>query len=69
MTLDRDISEEEAGTNDYPLCAGALAYMKKACKLPTDKALKNLVSQIQTSQLENILSVPEFHKHHNTEKQ
>ncbi len=58
------VTYEDAGSEEYPLCAGALQYMKKAAKLPLNPELRALVSGIDRTQLDNILTVPEFFEHH-----
>ena len=48
----------------YPRCVGPIAYMKKGCKLPYSKDLKNYMDQLPQETLDNTLSIPEFFKHH-----
>ena len=64
MTHEEDLQWEDAGKKETPLCAGALRYMKKAGKLPRRKDLADLVNKVERSELENILSIPEFFEHH-----
>lgn len=61
---DEDISFTEAGNEDHPLCAGALLYMRKAFKLPRNKVIAEISKSLDIKEMENILSVPEFFKHH-----
>lgn len=64
-TIDKDVvSYDEVGSKEYPICAGALMYMKKNAKRPKDKEMDNLVQDVDKSQLDNILSVPELIQHH-----
>ncbi len=65
LTHNNNIGWHEAGTEQYPLCMGALKYMKKACKLPRNIELAKIIKAIPYNELDNILSVPEFFKHHN----
>jgi len=67
MTHEEDIEFNQAGT-EYPLCAGALRYMKKGCKLPRRADLSALMVNITTKECDNILSIPEFFKHHTKSK-
>ena len=62
MTHEENLTFQEA--EDYPLCGGALAYMKKNAKMPRDRDMADYVKQIDKEQLEEILSTPEFFKHH-----
>ncbi len=64
MTHDEDLDWEEAGSEESPLCAGALMYMRKGAKRPRRADLAKLVEQIDPKELDNILSVPEFFDHH-----
>lgn len=64
MTHETDISFEEAASNKYPLCAGALGYMRKNAKKPRKPELAELVSRIDKEILDDILSVSEFFDHH-----
>jgi hypothetical protein len=65
MTHDENLGWDEAGSEEFPLCAGALGYMRKSGKLPRRNDLAVLVKQIGIKDLDNILSVPDFFKHHN----
>ncbi len=67
MTHDEEISFSEAGTEKYPLCFGAMAFMKKNFKMPKDYEMSVFVKEIKIDETQNILSVPEFYKHHNKE--
>jgi hypothetical protein len=59
------VSFDEVGSEGNPFCAGALMYMKKAGKSPKyNSEIRTLVDQIDRSELDNILLVPEFFKHH-----
>ena len=69
LTHEDDISIKEAGTTKYPLCAGALAFMKKNGKMPKDLKLAKFVGEISRESLSEILSVREFYKHHEIIKQ
>jgi hypothetical protein len=65
MTHKEDmLSWEDAGTEKYPLCMGALKYMKKAGKLPRNKDLMDAMKDISRDDLDNILSLREFFEHH-----
>jgi len=64
MTHDEDLEWDEAGTESAPLCAGALMYMKKGAKMPRMVELARILKQIDIKDCENILSTPEFFKHH-----
>lgn len=68
MTHDRDLEFDEAGEAETPLCAGALRYMRKAGKSPRRQDLAFLLKSIDRNDCENILSVPEFFKHHSAEE-
>lgn len=61
-THDHDLYFEE--TKDYPLCAGALRYMKQGGKIPRDPDLAKEVAKITTDDCSNILTIAEFFKHH-----
>ncbi len=61
---DEEISFEEAGTVEHPLCAGALMYMRKAGKLPRNKELLDAMKSFPISELDAILSYREFFQHH-----
>ncbi len=64
MTHEESINWDQGGTKEYPLCAGALMYMKKNYKSPKDAKLAEVLKDIKHEDCENILSVPEFFKHH-----
>jgi len=61
---DNDVPWNKVGTEQFPLCAGALLYMKKGCKSPRDLRLNEAMKSVDTSQMDQILSVPEFIAHH-----
>lgn len=64
MTHKENLTWEEAGKGKYPLCKGALKYMKKAGKLPRNKELADILKNVTIEELDNILSVSEFFTHH-----
>lgn len=64
MLHDEQIEWEDAGTSQYPICAGSLRYMKKGAKQPRNLELKKLVSNLTLNDCKNILSIPEFFEHH-----
>lgn len=64
LTHKENLSWEEAGKKETPLCAGALMYMRKAGKSPRKTELAKFVKKIKLSDCDNILSVPEFFAHH-----
>ncbi len=68
LTHEDDLEWEEAGSEENPLCAGALMYMKKNAKSPRRQDLHIIVKDIPLADCDNILSVTEFFKHHSTKK-
>jgi hypothetical protein len=62
MTHEKDLEFNEA--EEYPLCKGALAYMKKNAKSPRNQELNALVKAVEPEVTENILGFVEFFKHH-----
>ena len=65
---EEDLEWEDAGTDEHPLCAGALRYMKKGAKRPRNPELLKLVLAVDIKDCEDILSVPEFIQHHTLTK-
>lgn len=61
-THDETLELSEA--HKYPLCKGALAYMKKSGKSPRNPELKKLVQEVDADTLENTLGLKEFFEHH-----
>ena len=50
-------------TDNEKLCAGALLYMRKTCKVPRDKDLARAVSEIDTQDISDVLGF-DFIKYH-----
>ncbi len=63
MTHQKDVPFDKA--DELPLCAGALAYMRKGCKSPRNKEHAEFVKQVSKETLDNTLSRTEFFEHHN----
>ena len=59
-----ELSWDESGTPEHPLCAGALMYMRKNAKNPRNPELSKLVRSIKLEDCDNILNTSEFIKHH-----
>lgn len=53
--MDRDISFSEVGTKRYPLCRGALIYMKHNGKKPRDRALATVMSEISSDETDQTM--------------
>lgn len=64
MTQENDLSILEAMRDNEIRCKGALLYMKKACKMPRNKEVFEMIKSFTINDTEDILSVPEFIKHH-----
>ncbi len=62
MTHQEGVSFEKA--KELPLCAGALAYMRKNCKSPRDKEHAELVKQVSQETMDNTLGRTDFFEHH-----
>lgn len=63
--------EEEIGWDDvknYPMCAGALRYMRKCAKSPRNSEMAAIVRAFKPEDLENILGIGEFFDHHDLNK-
>jgi hypothetical protein len=58
------LSWDKAGTPKYPLCRGALTFMRKMGKTPRSAELKKAVDTIQKNEFALVLSGPEFIEHH-----
>ncbi len=68
LTHEEDLDWEEAGKKETPLCAEALLYMKKNAKMPRHPEVRQIMNQFTKEDCNNILSVPEFIKHHTIKK-
>lgn len=66
MTHEVELSFEEAG--EYPLCAGALRYMRKNAKMPRNPEVASIIKSFKPEDLENVLSTIEFFNHHDLKK-
>lgn len=66
-TMDRDLDNHEAGTHRYPICAGSLAYMRKSGKSPRGKEMRELVYAVPQEQMDEVMDLVEFVKHHSDE--
>jgi hypothetical protein len=60
MTVD----EDEVETERVRRCAGSILYMSKGCKKARDKEIAKFQEDLKHADKSNILSVPEFLKHH-----
>lgn len=59
---EQNITFDEAGMAEHPLCAGALAYMRKNGKRPRHPQLCKLV--MESGFVDDVMSIPEFLNHH-----
>lgn len=63
-TMDRDLSPTEAGDKRYPLCRGALLYMKRNAKVPLRMDLRNAMDELVDDDPFTVMSFPQFLEHH-----
>jgi hypothetical protein len=64
----RELSWDMGGTKQYPLCRGALTYMRKNGKQPRDREVNQIVQSITKEELDFVMSTPEFLEHHDLSK-
>lgn len=57
------LSFEEAEL--YPVCVGSQLYMRKCAKIPYNPILSQKLRNFTQEELDQVLSIGEFFKHHN----
>jgi hypothetical protein len=62
--IDRELTWEEGGTKENPLCRGALIYMRKNAKQPRNPEIQKHTNTVTKEDFELVMSTPEFLEHH-----